>query len=105
MPPYTKQTWTNDPATTTPINAERLGHIEDGIEASVQSYSVNVPAGAGPTTINHALDRSDVAVSVRRVSTGAVVGVGVTVVDDDNVSLDFGTYVPVADEFRVTVVA
>lgn len=28
---YTKQTWINLPNKTTPINAERLNHIEDGI--------------------------------------------------------------------------
>ena len=28
---YTKQTWANLPSKTTPINASRLNHIEDGI--------------------------------------------------------------------------
>lgn len=28
---YTKQTWVDLPSKTTPINAARLGHIEDGI--------------------------------------------------------------------------
>ena len=31
---YTKQTWNNKPANDTPISAERLTHIEDGIEAA-----------------------------------------------------------------------
>lgn len=28
---YTKQTWTNLPSKTTPINASRLNHMEQGI--------------------------------------------------------------------------
>lgn len=28
---YTKQTWQNLPSKTTPINASRLNHMEDGI--------------------------------------------------------------------------
>lgn len=35
---YTKQTWTDLPSETTPINAERLNHIEQGI------YDANQPA-------------------------------------------------------------
>lgn len=31
---YTKQTWTNLPSKTTPINATRLNHMEDGIESA-----------------------------------------------------------------------
>lgn len=31
---YTKQAWNNKPATDTPISAERLSHIEDGVEAA-----------------------------------------------------------------------
>ena len=31
---YTKQTWTDLPSKTTPINASRLNHIEDGIYAA-----------------------------------------------------------------------
>ena len=35
---YTKQTWTNLPSKTTPINANRLNHMEQGI------YDANQPA-------------------------------------------------------------
>ncbi len=31
---YTKQTWQNLPSKTTPINATRLNHMEDGIESA-----------------------------------------------------------------------
>lgn len=31
---YTKQTWQNLPNKTTPINATRLNHMEDGIESA-----------------------------------------------------------------------
>lgn len=31
---YTKQTWSNLPSKTTPINATRLNHMEDGIESA-----------------------------------------------------------------------
>jgi hypothetical protein len=31
---YSKQTWADTPATTSPISAARLGHMEDGIEAA-----------------------------------------------------------------------
>lgn len=33
---YTKQTWANLPSKTTPLNATRLNHMEDGIEAANQ---------------------------------------------------------------------
>lgn len=33
---YTKQTWSDLPAETTPINASRLTHMEDGIYAANQ---------------------------------------------------------------------
>lgn len=35
---YSKQTWSNLPSKTTPINADRLNHMEDGI------YDANQPA-------------------------------------------------------------
>ena len=35
---YSKQTWANLPSKTTPINATRLNHMEDGI------YDANKPA-------------------------------------------------------------
>lgn len=31
---YSKQTWSNLPSKTTPINATRLNHMEDGIESA-----------------------------------------------------------------------
>ena len=34
---YTKQTWADLPSKTTPINAERLTHIEDGIFNAAQT--------------------------------------------------------------------
>lgn len=54
--PYTKQTWVDEPSTTTPIDAARLNHMEDGIynaqstadaaEAAVTSTNT-VLSGAG----------------------------------------------------------
>ena len=35
---YTKQTWENLPSTNTPITADRLNHIEDGIKLLGQYY-------------------------------------------------------------------
>ena len=32
--PYTKQTWTDAPSTSTPISAARLNHVEDGVETA-----------------------------------------------------------------------
>lgn len=37
---YQKQTWNNDPSGETPITAERLNHIEDGIASAVETDSV-----------------------------------------------------------------
>lgn len=43
---YQKQTWENLPSQATPITAERLNHIEDGIEeTSQQSESATIPVG------------------------------------------------------------
>lgn len=40
---YTKQTWTNLPSKTTPINATRLNHMEDGIYSANQPATTSVP--------------------------------------------------------------
>lgn len=45
--PYEKQTWHNLPTTDTPINAARLGHIEDGIEAASNAADGNLPSTGG----------------------------------------------------------
>ena len=42
--PYTKQTWEDEPSTTSPLSAERLGHMEDGIAAATAAAEA---AGAG----------------------------------------------------------
>lgn len=41
---YTKQTWENDEAGATPISADRLNHIEDGIEGAAVSADAAVNA-------------------------------------------------------------
>ena len=38
---YTKQTWANLPSKTTPINASRLNHMEDGIYAANQTATTS----------------------------------------------------------------
>lgn len=44
---YTKQTWSNLPATTSPLSAARLQHIEDGLEAAATvADSASDSAGA-----------------------------------------------------------
>jgi hypothetical protein len=43
---YQKQTWCDAPATDTPITADRLNHMEDGIEAG--SLTLGVPGPPGP---------------------------------------------------------
>ena len=41
---YVKQTWQNLPSTATPITAERLNHIEDGVKANSDAVdALNVP--------------------------------------------------------------
>lgn len=51
---YTKQTWLNGPDGQTPLDADRLNHMEDGIETASeqilvlevgQSVPVGTPAG------------------------------------------------------------
>ena len=46
---YTKQTWTNLPSKTTPINANRLNHMEQGIYDNDQN-KVDKVAGKGLST-------------------------------------------------------
>lgn len=41
---YSKQTWSDLPAETTPINASRLNHMEDGIYAGNE---LATPSAAG----------------------------------------------------------
>lgn len=42
---YTKQSWADDAAGNTPINAARLSHIEDGIAAATATADGAAPAG------------------------------------------------------------
>lgn len=44
--PYDKQPWLNDAAGATPITAERLGHIEDGIEGAMSRAEASVASTA-----------------------------------------------------------
>lgn len=46
---YTKQTWTNLPSKTTPINASRLNHMEQGIYDNDQN-KVDKVTGKGLST-------------------------------------------------------
>ena len=46
---YTKQTWTNLPSKTTPINANRLNHMEQGIYDNDQN-KVDKVTGKGLST-------------------------------------------------------
>ena len=46
---YTKQTWANLPSKTTPINADRLNHMEQGIYDNDQN-KVDKVAGKGLST-------------------------------------------------------
>lgn len=45
---YSKQTWADNPSGGTPINATRLNHIEDGIEAASLAVVVS-PTNPGLT--------------------------------------------------------
>lgn len=45
---YTKQSWENTPSTDTPISAQALNHMEDGIEAAHDGLD-----GKAATSHNH----------------------------------------------------
>ncbi len=55
MTTYQKQTWVNDEAGETPIDADRLNYIENGIAASIQGIVLNlgqsVPGGLATGTV------------------------------------------------------
>lgn len=51
---YVKRTWENEPSTETPINAENLNHIEDGIDA------LDTKVDAQETAIQGKADKTDV---------------------------------------------
>lgn len=70
------------------------------------TYSETIgSAGAGTYTVTHDLGTTDVDVTVRRVANGTLgaVAVGWHPATPTTVTLDFGTYVRAAGEFRVTV--
>lgn len=46
---YTKQTWANLPAQTSPLSAERLNHMEDGIYNAATTAD-NAASAAGTAT-------------------------------------------------------
>ncbi|QOP67217.1 minor tail protein [Mycobacterium phage OfUltron] len=61
---YTKQTWENVPSTNTPLSADRLNHIEDGIEDAHEGLD-----GKADETHTHSLaDVSDVTASAAEVN-------------------------------------
>lgn len=47
---YSKQSWADGPSGGTPISAERLGHIEDGIEAAAETADAALPKTGGTVT-------------------------------------------------------
>lgn len=57
MPDYTKQTWLNGPDGQTPLDADRLNHMESGIAAAsvdevlVLEVGQTVPAGTPAGTL------------------------------------------------------
>lgn len=68
---YQKQDWKDLPDRSTPISAERLNHMEDGIENSVdlnstqtisgsKTFSSNITINSTPTSNNHALRLGDI---------------------------------------------
>lgn len=56
MVDYTKQTWVNGPDGQTPLDAVRLNHMEDGIDAASEQLLVlnvgeEVPVGTPVNTV------------------------------------------------------
>lgn len=47
---YTKQSWEDEPSTSTPISAARLARIEDGIEAAAATADAALPAATASGT-------------------------------------------------------
>ena len=58
--PYAKQIWANGSAGGTPVNANRLNHLESGIEA----WTMAIGAAAYPRKISVTGDLSRVSVTV-----------------------------------------
>jgi len=61
--PYTKQEWVDLPSHTTPISAERLNHIEDGIEAAAVASDVATDIADVVADFNAALATVNTAIS------------------------------------------
>lgn len=71
---------------------------------AADSYTADIGAGTGTVAIVHNLNTTDIrSILVKKVSTGAVWGVGAVVTDANTVTLDFDTYVRTAAEFRVEI--
>lgn len=68
----------------------------------VRKFAANCAATTNPQTFTHNLNSADVEVVVKEVSTGALVLADVTVVDANNVSVNFGG-APTAGQYRVAV--
>lgn len=58
MPNYTKQTWTDLPSTTSPVNASRLNHMEGGIAGAAQPtvFPVRLYGAVGDGTTDDAAE-------------------------------------------------
>lgn len=74
------------------------------VDASVvvKKFAANCVATTNPQTFNHGLGSADVTVSVKEVSSGALVLADVTVTDANNISVNFGG-APTSAQYRVTV--
>lgn len=85
-----------------------LGILADGsstrIDTSVvaRKYVGAVPAGTSPVTVTHNLNSTDVAVTVREVSSGDIILVQATASGANTVALDFGSN-PTTNQYRVTI--
>lgn len=86
-----------------------VGWVKESIASAggggATKYTENLGDGIATTfTVNHALGSSDVLVSVRENTLpGAEVYPTITIVDANNIEVDFGATVPSTDEFRVVV--
>jgi hypothetical protein len=88
---YTRQTWTNGQAGATPLSADRLAHIEDGIFAAVQHVNIKSYGAAcdGSTDDSSAWAS---AVAALGSSPGVLYCPGVSVCAPDVIVLDSGQW-------------
>lgn len=103
---YARTTWSLVTTGTLIIDTTAFAFVQVGATTGAAKYSATITGDSSETdfTIQHDLGTRDIMVAAFNLVTNAEVGVGVTIVDVDNVNINFDTAPSASQTFRIIIV-